>query len=398
MQKEIKPIISHKQRKPNKPCIKIKSSTISTINDVKKSYNLIASTKLTESTNLQGNLNNYNSYNNSIKEVRPTNVNHNELPNLNGSNKHSNELLKNYTNLNMNNLFTSATLKSPQNSEMINIKTENKNDKMSQSISIESNLKLNDNQIKISAVKGNDNLTYNPNSINSVKNNTINHNINKQTCGVNLPPPNYYYNNNSPSNIPMNTNTRQNNFKMNTSTDNSKTRSYSVGQDPNKHILPNEASSHNDPKIIIASKYQNIVNNFNNIIIQSTEDLDKFKPAEYQNNQQNIGRPNSLIKRGNNNQNGNNYNSNNYSSINAGNEYMNNININPIRNVIPQKKYESQNNQPSYKDIPVNTSQNVLGTSDYLQNIQSRLVKDSQKMMQNNFFSSINENNSSAVE
>jgi hypothetical protein len=61
-------------------------------------------------------------------------------------------------------------------------------------------------------------------------------------------------------------------------------------------------------------------------------------------------------------------------------------------------KFESQNNQQSYKDIPIHNTQNALGSSDYLQNLQARIVKDNQKMMQNNFFSSLNQNNSSALE
>lgn len=394
LQKEIKPIISNKLKKLPKPCLKTKSSNFSNLNDVKKSLSLISSTKLSESTNIQSNLNNYNSNNNSIKEISNIStkgISYNDLPNLNSSNKHSNDLLKNYTNLNMNNLCASTNLKSPQNNEIFNMQTDNRNNEMSKSLNmVELNLKIRENPKNVNTVKSNDILSLNP--IASTYSNVNPNNI-KPISNMNVSPSLNYNNNNQPT-----SNTRQNNFKINSTNDTSKTRSYSVGQEPNKNIPNSQNNSANDPKIIFASKYQNIVNNFNNIIIQSTEGFDKFKEPEFQNPQQNVNRPNSLIKRDNNNQNivGNYYN-NNYSSQINNNDYMN-LNLNPLKNILPSKKFEIQNNQPSLKDIPNNNSKNNLGNSDYIQNIQARVITDNQKMMQNNFFSSANQSNNNILE
>jgi len=393
LQKEIKPITSHRLKIPPKPCLKTNSGNFSNFSDVKKSLSLISSTKLSESTNIQSNLNNYNCYNNnSIKEITNIStkgISYNDLPNLNSSNKHSNDLLKNYTNLNMNNLCASTNLKSPQNNEIFNLQADNRSNEMSKSLNmVDLNVKLRENPKNVNTIKSNDILALNPiaSTYSGINANNI-----KPISNMNVSP-SLNYNN------PPNSNTRQNNFKINSTIDTSKTRSYSVGQDPNKNIPNSQNNSASDPKIIFASKYQNIVNNFNNIIIQSTENFDKFKETELQNPQQNVNRPNSLIKRDNNNQNivGNYYN-NNYSNQMNNNEYMN-LNLNPLKNILPSKKFEIQINQPAIKDIPNNNSKNNIGNTDYLQNIQARVVTENQKMMQNNFFASANQSNNNILE
>ena len=382
LQKEIKPINSHKVKKPLKPCLKTKINSHSMINDVKKSISMMAPIKMSESTNLQSNLNNYNTNNNALKDITSSSVNYGEISN---SNKYSNDLLKNYTNMNINNIYPNNTIKSPSNYGIGSIKNEIDNNKMSKSMKLESSIKAADNTMNISLIKNNDNTHFN----NKVGNNTSTNNY-KPISNTNFGS-NYDYSSTNQSN------TRQNNFKTDTySSDNSKIRSYSLADESNKNKYNSESNPANDPKIIIASKYQNIINNFNNIIIQSTDDLNKYKSNEYQNTQQNITRPNSLVKRDNNQQNLGNFYTNNYSSVN-GSDLMN-ININPLKNIIPNKRFEPQNNQSSFKDSAINNSINIKESQEYLQKLQTRIIKDDQKLMQNNFLANNNQISNNSIE
>src|SRR5690606_33122251 len=76
-------------------------------------------------------------------------------------------------------------------------------------------------------------------------------------------------------------NSRPNNFMS--SQNNPQARSYSTGNDPEKKSNINSGSNSNpnsnsgETKIIIASKFKNVVHNsYNNIFIQSTDDLEKI--------------------------------------------------------------------------------------------------------------------------
>ena len=127
LQKEIKPINSHKIKKPLKPCLKTKVNSHSMINDVKKSQTLMNSIKMSESTNLQSNINSYNSNSNALKDITSSSVNYSDFSN--NSNKYSNDLLKNYTNMNINSIYPNNTIKSPPNYDIGGIKNEIENER-----------------------------------------------------------------------------------------------------------------------------------------------------------------------------------------------------------------------------------------------------------------------------
>jgi hypothetical protein len=311
-QKEIKPILTHKKLKPNKSSLKknLHSSSNSNIQNNVTNISSNFNSSMTSNFNYNSNINTgtnpnqileikkSNSFSNSKEStVNPPNdkkyitamssnlssVNFTENQNLKQmypqptsgvAHSSSTELLKNYTNL--------GNIYNPQNSHeyTTNLK---QNPKSFITPPFKENSGGKD-LIMTNPVNSNSNNMQSIYSMNNTNTNTLSH---LNITGTN--PITYKPNLQTQTNQ---INSRQNNFTQNQGTT-SQQRSYSVGNDHSKlantytgsniqlgsssqNINPTN-SQQGETKIIIASKYKNVVHNsYNNIYIQNPEDLEKI--------------------------------------------------------------------------------------------------------------------------
>jgi hypothetical protein len=416
--KDIKPVMSHKKMKPVKSCLKTRShsadvkkpntyisnvipsqgdsTSINNLNsskiigssfnyglnnngslkDIHQSQNMQNSNSMQMGNYSNNNLNSQMNQNNS--GLNPSSSGNKMMPSvgfnesistLNSNIKatttsSSNELLKNYTNLGQN-IYDSKSSMNSMNS-MNNMNSMNS---------------MNSGNMPLSHL----NITGNSGSSQNINSNSTNYNSSLKSQGQNVN--NYSNLNSNPS-----PNTRQNNFTVNSNS--AQQRSYSVGNDPSKNQATTPSG---ETKIIIASKYKNVIHNsYNNIYIQNPEDLEKIystgsgasQVANYENQQMNMGQ--KLINK----KESPGTNSNQIPSIQyVGNRGNSNNNLNTFIN--PMNKSQINENMNSYiKGDPnmINASSgNVLGNNN-MSNMQQMQVNklsktgENQRMLQNNFF------------
>jgi hypothetical protein len=395
--KDVKPVMSHKKMKPTKSCLKTRSHSA----DVKKS-NIYISNVIPSQGENSNNLNsskiigssfNYGLNNNSsLKDIHQNQNNQNT----------NNMSLGNYSNNNLNNqvnqINSSSNSSTSVNKMMPSVGFNESNN------SINSNIKGNITSSSNELLKNYTNLGHNMydsknniNSMNNMNNMPLSHLNITGSSGNNSTNTNYNsslksqgqnvsnYNNLNPS-----TNTRQNNFTVNSN--NAQQRSYSVGNDPSKNQATTPSG---ETKIIIASKYKNVIHNsYNNIYIQNPEDLEKIystgnsQVGNYENQQMNVSQ--KLINK----KESPSTNSNNIPSIQyVGNRGNLNNNLNTFIN--PINKGQITDNINSYIKGDSNmvnpSSGNVMGGNN-MSNMQQMQVNklsktgDNQRMLQNNFF------------
>jgi len=420
-QKDIKPVVSHKKSKPMKSSLKTRSHSAdlvkklpssqifsSNLGKISDSMNITSSiTANTKDSLISGSsmINNFNNVNKIASSVNFSDNSNNAISSKTANSTTSNDLLKNYTNL--GGMFSHINTNHSETNHYLMNKSLHQSEKLNENV--KSGINNNYPSSLTSNQSGNLNSTNNysntssssqpniPSSLYNVNNSGSVNNIKNSSQIQNV---NSSINQNLSSNSSLLANTRQNNFSGNNN--NPQQRSYSVGNDPEKSKTGTSSNNKGETNIIIASKYKNVVHNsYNNIYIQSPQDLDRI----YGNTNQN-----SNFDSNNNNQNsGSNsaiYNNNPTRNMSQGKKETQ---VTQPQNYIPNlgatysgsnnlmnNSFKSNDNTKNYASNISNNSSNIYSKETQNQNVQiqpGKLTKsgDNQRMLQNNFFS----NNSS---
>ncbi len=331
-QKEIKPILTHKKLKPNKSCLKKSGMTMNSSSNYSTNSNVQTNMQPNFSTNIQSNYISNNNFNTSITSNFNYSSNSTSIPSQMLEIKKSNSFANSKdSTLNPNDKKYISPITNVSNITSVNF-SENQNFKQisaqtSSGVTHSSSTELLKNYTSLGNIYNSQNsheyvtnVKHNPKSF--ITPPSKESTLGKDLVITNAPSLNnlqsiYSVNNSSSGNTlshlnitgTQNTakpnlqtqtnpiNSRQNNFTQN-QVASTQQRSYSVGNDHNKLTnsytgnnfqLGNNTMSQNgnqsnptnqqqgETKIIIASKYKNVVHNsYNNIYIQNPEDLEKI--------------------------------------------------------------------------------------------------------------------------